>query len=67
LDARVDSAKTIGQAYSQYAANPEVFVAGVQYALDQMLKACDQSDFWYDFHHHMAIDILERAKQGKPQ
>jgi hypothetical protein len=70
VDARVEFAQTLADAYRHHAENPEVFVAGVQYALDKMLSSIDRVkdvDFFYNYHHLIALDILQKAKRGEPQ
>lgn len=77
LDARVKGAKTMAEAYSQHAKDPEVFVAGVQYALDSLLKHTDMFNLPYPalgeevvsryMLHMEAVNILEKAKRGEPQ
>lgn len=77
LDARVEGAKTLSDAYYHVKENPEVFVAGVQYALDKILASSDRYGiFWTALNQHgmtiemlhaEAFDILEKAKRGEPQ
>lgn len=70
LDARVEGATTLADAYNWHAEYPEVFVAGVQYALDKMLSRMDavaEAFHIDDAMHNHAIDILEAAKRGEPQ
>jgi hypothetical protein len=70
VDARVEFAQTLADYYRHHGTDPEVFVAGVQYALDKMLSSIDQvkdADFFYGYHHVVALDILQKAKRGEPQ
>jgi hypothetical protein len=71
LNARVEGAKTVAEAYSHHHRDPEAFVAGVQYALDKLLGSNNwdvlktfSMDKWAA---NVAVDILERAKRGEPQ
>lgn len=79
MDARVENAKTLADYHRNYAENPEIFVAGVQYALDRMLG---MSERYYNIPypspsigdvvpvrmlHIIGIEILEKAKRGEPQ
>lgn len=68
-DARVEGAKTLGDAYRHVRRDPDAFVAGAQYALDSMLKELEtvSGSPVRDYHDHLATRILERAKAGEPQ
>jgi hypothetical protein len=76
LDARVEGAKTLADAYAHYAESPTAFVAGVQYALDKLLSNADWHNIPYprigdvvtvDALNVLALEILEKAKRGEPQ
>lgn len=80
LDARVEGAQTLGEYYSWCEEYPEVFVAGVQYALDKILGESERhfamvlppypslgGVVTLDVLNAMAVDILEKAKRGEPQ
>jgi hypothetical protein len=81
MDARVDFAKTLSDAYRQHGKDPEVFVAGAQYALDKILGYAERygipvrtlfgnsNDAMIGVGglHREAVVILERAKRGEPQ
>jgi hypothetical protein len=77
MDERVDGAKTIADYYRYHADAPNVFVAGVQYALDKLLGESERHAS-ITIHrigdvvtvrmlHLMAVDILKKAKRGEPQ
>lgn len=68
LDARVEGAKTLAEAYEHYQNRPECFVAGVQYALDHMLsRTRDIHDIFNigNVLHTNAVDILTQAKERR--
>jgi hypothetical protein len=70
MNARVEFAKTLADAYRQHGKDPEVFVAGAQYALDKILGGYERTGFndaSLRYLHSLAIDILEKAKKGEPQ
>lgn len=69
--ARVENAKTLGDAYAHVARDHGAFVAGAQYALDRLLGDAERLTnvplgylSWLDT---LATDTLERAKAGEPQ
>ena len=68
-DARVEGAKTLGDAYRHHRRDPEAFVAGVQYALDKVTREFDRFGVPGDaaYVDRLAADLLERAKAGEPQ
>lgn len=68
-NARVEGAKTDAEVQDWHDEHPEAFVAGVQYALDQMLGALESRGLIdkNNFEHHLAIDILDKAKTGRPR
>jgi hypothetical protein len=70
MNARVEGAKTLADAYRHCAENADVFVAGVQYALDKMLSGYENTGFndvSLRYLYSLGIDILEKAKRGEPQ
>lgn len=68
MDARVEGAKTLSDSYRHCQKDQEVFVAGVQYALDHMLKSLESMTMGsLELEHAVAIGILEKAKRGEPQ
>jgi hypothetical protein len=76
LDARVEGAKTLADAYARHAENPTSFVAGVQYALDKLLSDVDRYGISLTILKEPVVTvkmlndagyhILERAKKGEP-
>lgn len=79
VDARVNGAKTVADAYFHVSKSPSAFVAGVQYALDKILG---QAERVYNIPYpevglgdvvtvHILYVIghetLEKAKRGEPQ
>jgi nucleotide-binding universal stress UspA family protein len=76
MDARVEFAQTLSDAYRQHGKDPEVFVAGAQYALDKILNYAERYGIFGNIDdamigvgglHREAVVILERAKRGEPQ
>lgn len=53
------------QAKWQYIQNPEAFVAGVQFALDEMLASLDIFHVPHNHEYTVATDILERVNRGE--
>jgi hypothetical protein len=77
MNARVESAKTLADAYRHYEENPDVFVAGVQYALDHILGNSERAAALalppypglgivvpFSSLNVLAVDILGKAKRG---
>lgn len=69
LDARVEGAQTASEYQDWYIEHPEAFVAGAQYALDKMLASLEHKGLIdaSNLEHILALEILEKAKQGDPR
>lgn len=69
-DARVEGAKTLGDAYRHHRRDPDAFVAGAQYALDAVLAEQEHRlaglPLSATILDRLAAGVLEQAKAGDP-
>jgi hypothetical protein len=70
LEARVEGAKDLASIYNLYQTSPECFIAGVQYALDNMLNRTQGVHDMLNGSigrviHINAVDILTQAKEKR--
>lgn len=63
---RVEGAKTLSDSYWHLEKDSEVFIAGVQYALDHLLECMSEySTGTLLLEHIVATNILKNAKKGE--